>query len=75
MKEQEKPKTPYKSMTSDVSEGSLRLFLQASDPEETIRFAYALHTSLLPVKHTIIVSKGEDLCASFQVVDPRSYGK
>lgn len=75
MKEQEKSKTPYKSMTSEVIEGKLIIYLESEDIEESIRFAYSLHLSLLPVVHGIYVSrKGYGTAAIFEVNKP-NHGK
>lgn len=71
MKEQEKPKTPYKSMTSEVIEGKLYIYLIASKVEETIRYAYSLHLSLLPVVHCINVQRrGDGVLCLFEVNTP-----
>lgn len=65
-----KSNLPYERMTSEVHEGRLVLALYAKRVEETIRFAYSLHVSLLSVVHDIIVQKKGDVLASFSVNIP-----
>ncbi len=61
---------PYKSITSEVKEGMLFLDLEAIRVEETIRFAYSLHISLLSVVHAIIVYHEGKKVAQFIVYTP-----
>lgn len=66
MVQDKKSVTPYKSMDSRCEGNCLVLQLDASDPEDSIRFAYGLHVSLLPVVHAIYVNfKGEEIAAFF----------
>ncbi len=65
-----KSNLPYERMTSEVHEGRLVLALYAIRVEETIRFAYSLHISLLSVVHDIIVQKKGEVLASFSVNTP-----
>lgn len=71
MEKQQKPVSPYKSMTSEVIDGKLHIYLTASKVEETIRYAYSLHLSLLPVVHNISVQrKGDGVLCFFEVNTP-----
>lgn len=70
MEKSSKSMQPYKSMTSCVRDEKLYLFLEATKVEETIRFAYSLHLSLLPVVHDISVKKNGEILASFCVNTP-----
>ncbi len=70
METQKKPATPYKSMSSRSEDNCLILDLQATKVEDTIRFAYGLHLSLLPVVHKIYVWQRTNMCALFAVNEP-----
>ena len=70
MEQKSKSMQPYKSMTSCVRDEKLYIFLEATKVEETVRFAYSLHLSLLPVVHDIAVQKKGDVLASFSVNTP-----
>lgn len=70
MEQKSKSMQPYKSMTTCVRDEKLYLFLEAIKVEETIRFAYSLHLSLLPVIHDICVKKNGEILASFVVNTP-----
>lgn len=72
--QKQKESKPYVSMTSEVSDGKLYLSLEASDIEETIRFAYGLHLSLLPVVHQISVSRKGYGCAACFIVEVPNHG-
>lgn len=75
MVQEKKSLPPYKSITSDVIDGKLFIYVDPSDIEESIRFAYGLHLSILAVVHCIIVREnGEPAFASFQVNTP-NHGK
>lgn len=70
MEQKSKSMQPYKSMTSTVRDQKLYLFIEAINVEETIRFAYSIHLSLLPVVHDISVKKNGEILASFVVNTP-----
>lgn len=75
MEKQQKTLPPYKSMRSDVIDGKIFLYIDPSDIEESIRFAYGLHLSILALVHCIIVQRnGEPAFATFQVNTP-NHGK
>ena len=61
---------PYESINSTVKQGMLFLDLEAIRVEETIRFAYSLHISLLSVVHTITVNHDGKKVAQFFVYTP-----
>lgn len=70
MEKKSKSMQPYKSMTSNVCDGKLYLFIEATQVEQTIRFAYSIHLSLLPVVHDISVNKDGEILATFVVNTP-----
>lgn len=74
MEKPKKPVTPYKSMKSRVEDECLVLDLEAIDVEETIRFAYSLHLSLLPVVHKIYIWHNGQWSSYFSVAVP-NHGK
>ena len=65
MEQKSKSMQPYKSMTSCVRDEKLYIFLEAIKVEETVRFAYSLHLSLLPVVHDIAVQKKYNLVNAY----------
>ena len=70
MEQTNKFNQPYKFITTAVKKGMLFLDLDAIRVEETIRFAYSLHISLLSVVHTIIVFHNGNCVAKFVVNTP-----
>lgn len=70
MEQKSKSMQPYKSITSEVKDGMLFLDLEAVRVEETIRFAYSLHISLLSVVHAIIVYHDGKCVSKFVVYTP-----
>ena len=61
---------PFNDISVTVEDHRLIMFIEAEQIEETVRFAYNLHLSLLSVVHTIYVQKGSENFASFVVHKP-----
>ena len=65
---------PFDSITTTVENHKLIMYIEAIRVEETIRFAYNLHLTLLPVVHAILVQKNGEEFASF-IVNKPSHGE
>lgn len=61
---------PFDSITPTVENHKLIIYIEAIRVEETIRFAYNLHLTLLPVVHAIQVKKDGYELATFVVNKP-----
>lgn len=61
---------PFDTITANVENHKLIIYIEAIRVEDTIRFAYNLHLSLLPVVHSIQVKKDGYELATFIVNKP-----